>query len=145
MLFFYCIIDDMDKDNNKKANRKLFAGFDTIIIIAIIIVSVLVVFLLFKDSNNLKAVIKYNGNVIETYSLSEVKGETFINVDGDCKLQVKLTSDGVQVVESDCKDKLCVNMGKITRVGESIVCLPAKVSISLEDNTTKSSIDSVVG
>ena len=29
--------------------------------------------------------------------------------------------------EAECRDKICVNSGKISKKGESIICLPAKV------------------
>ena len=35
------------------------------------------------------------------------------------------------MVESDCKDQICIHMGHITRAGESIICLPNRLIISL--------------
>lgn len=39
---------------------------------------------------------------------------------------------GVQVTASDCPTQDCVHTGTITRAGQSIVCLPARVIIQLE-------------
>ena len=32
---------------------------------------------------------------------------------------------------ADCPDKTCVNMGKISRVGEKIICLPNRVAVEI--------------
>ena len=40
--------------------------------------------------------------------------------------------DGVYVEHADCPTQDCVRMGKITRAGESIVCLPNRVVVTLE-------------
>lgn len=34
--------------------------------------------------------------------------------------------------EADCRDGLCVNQKKISKVNETIVCLPHKVIIEIE-------------
>ena len=39
---------------------------------------------------------------------------------------------GIQVRESDCPTQDCVHTGTITRSGQSIVCLPARIIIQLE-------------
>ena len=39
---------------------------------------------------------------------------------------------GIQVTASDCPTQDCVHTGTITRAGQSIVCLPARVIIQLE-------------
>lgn len=39
---------------------------------------------------------------------------------------------GVRVTASDCPTQDCVHTGTITRSGQSIVCLPARVIITLE-------------
>ena len=59
-------------------------------------------------------------------------------------LQVRFSPDGVQVLSADCADQICVQSGKLTHAGESAVCLPARISVSLlaEDGT---SWDAVTG
>ena len=39
---------------------------------------------------------------------------------------------GVRVEEADCPTQDCVHTGTITRAGQSIVCLPARIIIRLE-------------
>ena len=55
---------------------------------------------------------------------------------GDYVLQVRFEErdgkPGVRVADADCPGRECVHTGLITRVGESIVCLPARTVIRLE-------------
>lgn len=42
-------------------------------------------------------------------------------------------SDGhLRVVESDCPNQDCVRTGAISRAGQSIVCLPGRVAVTIE-------------
>ena len=43
-----------------------------------------------------------------------------------------IEQDGVYVEYADCPTQDCVRTGKITRAGESIVCLPNRVVVTLE-------------
>ena len=49
----------------------------------------------------------------------------------------------VRVADSDCPGQDCVHTGAITRAGQSIVCLPAQVVISLVG--AASDVDAVLG
>ncbi len=62
----------------------------------------------------------------------EIKNDTneFYN-----KYQIK--NNSVSMLESNCKDKICVNMKTIKNTGEMIVCLPHKVYISIQKNSNK--------
>ena len=48
--------------------------------------------------------------------------------------------------EADCPTQDCVHTGTITRAGQSIVCLPARIIIRLEGGTVdKDAPDVVIG
>jgi hypothetical protein len=52
----------------------------------------------------------------------------------------------IRVVESDCPTQDCVHTGEISRSGQSIVCLPARIIIQLEGGTESGdSPDFVIG
>lgn len=44
---------------------------------------------------------------------------------------IKIENGSVSVTDADCADKLCVYQGSIEKNGESIICLPHKVVISV--------------
>ena len=47
-------------------------------------------------------------------------------------LALGLAARPVRVSESDCPNQDCVHSGAISRAGQSIVCLPARVAVTLE-------------
>lgn len=53
-----------------------------------------------------------------------------INVENGYNI-IKVHDNGVEIIESDCPDKICVNTGFIDKAGKSIVCLPHKVYIEI--------------
>lgn len=52
---------------------------------------------------------------------------------------------GVYVLSSDCPTQDCVHTGRISRTGQSIVCLPAQIVIHLEGASDDGAPDIVVG
>ncbi len=51
-----------------------------------------------------------------------------------------MDSGGVCVVHSDCPGQDCVHTGRITRSGQSIVCLPEQVVIQLTGGTSDADV-----
>ena len=47
-------------------------------------------------------------------------------------LIVQINGGTLAVTDSDCADKLCVKAGKISRAGQTIICLPARVLIEIK-------------
>ena len=64
-----------------------------------------------------------------TYSLSD--STAFEVKSRGITLTVHVSGGQVSVTGSDCPDKVCISTGKISRVGQSIVCIPAEVVIKI--------------
>ena len=61
-------------------------------------------------------------------------------------LHIHLTETEVWVESSDCPTQDCVRTGHISRGGQSIVCLPARVIVALEGGpAAESGVDAVIG
>lgn len=58
-------------------------------------------------------------------------------------LRVTATAEGVRVSGSDCPNRDCVHKGVIRKAGESIVCLPSRVVVSLTGAAPE--LDAVAG
>ena len=87
--------------------------------------------------------ITHRGALIQTIRLTGLTGTKTVTIDGDYHLEIQVDSGGVCVVHSDCPGQDCVHTGAISRAGQSIVCLPAQVVISLE--SASSDVDAVLG
>ena len=54
-----------------------------------------------------------------------------VTVKRDAETRTQTETAGVRVVSSDCPTQDCVHTGQISRAGQSIVCLPAHIVITL--------------
>ncbi len=93
----------------------------------------------------LRAVITDHGEMVETVDLSRIQGEKTVLIEGDYTLTVTVTKDSAAVTASDCPTQDCLHTGAIARPGQSIVCLPAQVIITLEGAPVDGAPDVIVG
>ena len=70
------------------------------------------------------------GQIVERCALSNYEGGTYES--RGYTLTVAVENGVVRVSESDCPNQDCVHSGAISRAGQSIVCLPARVAVTLE-------------
>ena len=75
------------------------------------------------------AVVSIDGAETDRFALSE--GERIYEHNG-VTLRLRVTAEGLRVEEADCPSQDCVRTGEISRAGQSIVCLPARIVITLE-------------
>lgn len=103
-----------------------------VIAVVLAVVGVLVFFLYFVNGDSGKYVqVEVNGEIVETIDLNE-DFEKQYNYDGETNTLV--IKDGkADVVEANCKDGICVNHMPIHRSGESIICLPHKLVVTVVD------------
>lgn len=84
------------------------------------------------ETNSKIVVVSVDGKEFARYTLGDTDDNVY-TIDSEYGHNVfKVTSDGVHMVESDCKDQICVHQGHITKTGESIICLPNRLVISIE-------------
>lgn len=59
---------------------------------------------------------------------------------------VRIEGETVRMVEASCPDQLCVRQGAIARAGQTIVCLPNQVVVTLtgEEASGEAGLDAVV-
>lgn len=72
-----------------------------------------------------------DGQLYGTYSILENQTITITQADGKKNVLV-IEDGGVYMKEASCKNQICVNTGTITQAGQSITCLPNRVSVQLE-------------
>ena len=95
------------------------------------------------ESGALTAVVSVDG--VEPERLALEGAERTIQA-GGYTLRLRLTETEVWVESSDCPTQDCVHTGHISRSGQSIVCLPARVIVRLEGGeTVDTGVDAVIG
>lgn len=117
---------------------------DLIIIVSVaIIVGVLSFFLYYVNSGSGNTVtVEKDGEIIQTLSLDEDFEKQY---DFDGETNTLIIKDGkAMVTEANCPDGICANHKPISRAGESIICLPHKLVITVSnDKTEDNEIDAV--
>lgn len=129
--------------------RKRFGRNDIILISVIVIISVALllvwklVYLKGKNPDSDAFVrVTVDGKVYGTYPLSKDDTIEIKNVDGDVTNTLVIKDGVADVTAADCPDHLCVKQKAISKEGESIICLPNKVVVTVKSDT-KSDIDSI--
>lgn len=76
------------------------------------------------------AEIRISGTLAEKLELDK---NTKIQIHGQNDIDIVVVTENgfVYAEKSGCPDKICVKTGKISSVGEQIVCLPARVVIEI--------------
>ena len=77
-----------------------------------------------------QAVVYVDGVRTEAFDLSRDTEYEIAGVDGHNALVIE--DGGAYLSDADCPDKLCVKMGRISKEGESIICLPHRVVVEIE-------------
>ena len=112
--------------------RKWLRSFDLVIVAAVLFAAALLFFFMRRGEAGDTVRVFVGNDLYTTISLSDPPAEhTVVTAHGTLTLSV--TEAGVAVRDSDCPDGVCVRTGRIARRGESIVCVPLGVSVTVGD------------
>ena len=85
----------------------------------------------FAGSKGSYILVTQNGEKIGEYSLLE--NQTFVVTDENHSYNTIVIENGqVWIDQADCPDKLCVKQGKISKNGQSIICIQHKLTILVQ-------------
>ena len=113
---------------------------DFIIVAAVLVISIMLFVFSFSDGESLVAQVSLDGEAVRQVRLYELTEKESIRV-GGC--EILLERDGVTFLSSECPDKLCVNRGKLKKVGDTMACVPERVTVTLRSEKG-GKIDAVV-
>ncbi len=115
---------------------------DIILLMILLAVSiVLVLWLLFSKKQGNKIIVEQNGTVI--YELSLENEGTYFVQDGEFINELVIKDGEAFMSHANCKDLICVNHRPISKVNETITCLPHKLVVYVVGDTI-SEVDAVV-
>ena len=101
-------------------------------------------FWLQNRTGTLEAVVSVDGTETERIDVASDSGEHVYTNNG-YTLHVTVSGDQVWVSQADCPNQDCVHTGQIDTAGQSIVCLPARISIRLVRTADSGGVDAVIG
>lgn len=110
------------------------------ILIAVIIIMCIASIILFRiiSTEGDYAVINRNGAEYARYPLSSDR-VVRIGEDGPGYNVINIEDGKVYISDADCPDRICADHRAISRTGESIICLPHKLSVTIESSEPGSS------
>lgn len=103
------------------------------ILIALIVIIAVISFLAFKitQKSGVCVAVSVDGETIAEYPLNKDLKKDIITDYGKNVLVIK--NGEAYVLEADCPDKICAGHRAVSKTGESIVCLPHKLVLSISD------------
>jgi len=112
---------------------------DYLIIFCSVFISIFLLVRYFASSAEGRMVEITGRDFYVSYSLDE---ERIIDVTGPLgSTRVKIVDGNAWIEYSPCREKICIRMGKINRIGEQIVCVPNRVLVEIRGG--KGDIDGV--
>ena len=117
---------------------------DFIVLGLIVIIIIFLLTLQNKAGTDKVLIIEQDGKVIYSRDMNSlVKTETF-RITSPFELEVEFTKDYAVVLHSECPDRLCEKAGKLTKVGDTSICLPAHLSVRISGKS-ELKIDGITG
>ena len=120
----------------KKIKRDIMLIATLIIVCAAFLI---INFVVKKDG--ITAVVKVDGNIVYMLPLDKNASVTVEGYQGGSNTVV-IENGTVYMKDADCPDKLCEKTGKISKNGETIVCLPHRVVVEIQGG--EGNVDSLV-
>ena len=121
-----------------------------IVIIAVLILLSFTPHLIFfktsqKGSKNNYAIIQVDGKIHKKIDLSKVKKSEKVNLNlPNGKNTLLIKNNSIQMDSANCNDALCVKQGNISKVGQTIICLPHKLIIEIKGDELDSKDDLIL-
>ena len=122
----------------KEIFKKLKKG-DFAVVATVILASAVLFASGFASNEKITAYIYNDGEFFKAVRLYELEKSCELTV-GGCRLVFE--KDGAYFASSVCEDKLCVNRGKLQKAGDTMACVPERVSVVLK--AEKNEADAVV-
>ena len=127
--------------------------WDGVVVLTVAVLAILCGVLAWGSSDQtgqLSVVVVIDGQEVERCPLDRFPDEEQLYTNHGYTLRVQLSEEGgnrgIRVSASDCPTQDCVHTGTISRGGQSIVCLPARIILQLEGGShSENGPDIVIG
>lgn len=129
-----------------------FKKGDIVLIVSILLIAMVLLgirTLLDRNQDELNgnpiATINVDGEVYKTVELTKETGYVEIRTERGYDI-LKIHDYGIEVVESDCPQKICFSFGLIKNPSEVIICIPMRMTVEINGEPAPSvnEVDAVV-
>ena len=129
---------ESETDKGSVIRRDLYIWAAVIVIGAALL---LIYFFTGKTGN--REVVSVDGKEIRSYSLSDEVDEVITGFGGKGSNRLIIHGGEAFLESADCPDKLCVKQGKISKINQSIICLPHKLTVTIKGGK-EGEVDAIV-
>ena len=98
-------------------------------------IAVLLVFSFGKGKAGATVVVTVDGKEYVRYDLAKEQKVPIYNDQGEVTNTLLIRDHKADMIDADCRDLLCVKQKAVDRSGETIVCLPNRVVVSVENDS----------
>ena len=128
---------------------RIIKKMDIVIIAVLLIISFTPHLIFFKtsqkSSKNNYAIIQVDGKIHKKIDLSNVKNNEKVNLNlPNGKNTLLIKNNSIVMDSANCNDALCVKQGNISKVGQTIICLPHKLIIEIKGDELDSKDDLIL-
>ena len=129
---------------------RIIKKMDIVIIVLLLIISFTPHLIFFKtsqkSSKNNYAIIKVDGKIHKKIDLSKVKKSEKVNLNlpNGKNNTLLIKNNNIEMKSANCNDALCVKQGNISKVGQTIICLPHKLIIEIKGDELDSKDDLIL-
>lgn len=89
-----------------------------------------------RQDNNVLHIIKVSGlKTSAQFPITTEHGKVIVDLD---------PAGGASIISSPCPDKLCIHQGRINKIGQTVLCLPEKVLVTVTGNRKEGEPDAVL-
>ena len=111
--------------------KKTLTKSDLVLVLILLAIGSVAFVLLRGRSSGDQALIYVDNELIASFPLSE---DAVYVAAGDLGTNTVVIENGqAYVTDADCPDRICEQMGRISKPGETIVCLPHKLVVEISN------------
>ena len=125
-----------DKKTIKSRKKEIIA----VLVLVLVAVVSFVCIRLFAEGKGRSVKVYVDSKLSKTFDLGSDR-EYFIETNYGYNLLI-IKNNRVRILDADCPNKICVDKGYISKNGESIICLPHHVVVTVESDEEKT-VDAV--
>ena len=134
----------IDMTRSKGENKRHIRNDIILVAVLFFLAAVGGIYLFFFREEGSSVTVTIDGEIYGVYSLAENRTEDIYTGEGNEHFNRLVISDGKAFVEkASCPDGICSDHSPVFRDGESIVCLPNKVVVTVNADKTEASPDAV--
>ncbi len=124
--------------------KKLIKPLDLVLIAALLLAGGGLWLTRSRAQAGVTAVVLVGGEEVRRIDLTKVEAPYEIELNTIPAVTLTVEPGAVSVSKAACRDKLCVKAGRLTKVNDSAVCLPARVTVRLIGKTDPGGVDAAV-